>query len=590
MNIDDLILTQPFNLLAGFFLILSMIIFSFNIARVCKFHSEQYFNILIFYILIILVSSSLLFFLSIIGFQKIILRYAVIFFALINILIFIKNFYLLKIDLKNFFLLILLIFFCLSLIPPLDADSLDYHLSGPIEILKYGQFVIPSDFYWLHFRLVNSGEMMTLLGLILGSDSFGQMIQFSGLVIILINFYYLTKKLDIKFNYFVFILSMPVLISLISSHKPFLFQSSLILTSLVLSYDIFYRYNVSKFLIIVALLQFAVISKISFIIQAFPIFIFIFYLSFKNNKLKKIFLPSTAILILITIPLLLKNYIIWGEPFTPFFHFEGHEKQEYINSWLYSLVTGEYLILFSNNIFSSLKNLIIPFKPAEYSQVLGFGLISFIFLFNKKIFKDIIKNNFQIFLILGMFFIFIFLIIIGKGRPRFFLEIYYILGILICLNYKNIIKGYKYLNYILCFQLFLNVLACILSIYLFLPGILSSKSYKEVMNKYSHQYEISNWINDNTSDDTIVLYNNLRSRHVIKRKLISYYPKDGDFDEFLKQKNINYVIFNNEIKTQYNYESLCLGYINKKIFKLNTKNFLRPSWEMELKIFKNNCN
>ena len=79
--------------------------------------------------------------------------------------------------------------------------------------------------------------MMTLLGLILGSDVFGQIIQFSGLIIILINFHYLSKKLKINFNYL--ILYCPCLFySLISTHKPFLFQSSLILTSLVLCFDI----------------------------------------------------------------------------------------------------------------------------------------------------------------------------------------------------------------------------------------------------------------------------------------------------------------------------------------------------------------
>ena len=211
--------------------------------------------------------------------------------------------------------------------------------------------------------------------------------------------------------------------------------------------------------------------------------------------------------------------MIWSEPFTPFYHFQDDSRQEYINSWLDTLVAGEYLVKFPDNILSSLKNLIIPFKPAEYSQVLGFGLMSFVFLLKKKIFKKITKDHFQIFLLLSLIFVLLSLFFLGKGRPRFYLEVYYILGILVCINYKKISSNFKYFNIILSFQISLNLVAAILSIYLFLPGSFHPYIYKKIMNKYSHQYEISNWINKNTTQNSKFLYNNLRSRHAIKRDL-----------------------------------------------------------------------
>ena len=590
MNIDDIILIQPINLISGLFIVSSIIIFSLNLSTINSFHSQKYLNITLNYILSIIIFSTLLLIISLFVFHINILRNIIIFFLIINLLFYYKNFHLFQIKLSKLNIFILVIFFCLSLLPPLDADSLDYHLSGPIHLIEFEKFIKPKDFYWLHFRLVGSGEMMTFLGLILGSDVFGQIIQFSGIIIILINFYYLTSKLNVKFNYLIFILSLPVLLSLISSHKPFLFQSSLILTSIILCFDIYYKFSISKSLIIIIMLLFSIISKISFIVQAIPIFLCVFYLSIRNKNFKKILLFSLVFFILICSPTFLKNYIIWSEPLTPFFHLQDHENQKYIDSWLYALVTGEYLVLFPSNILSSLKNLIIPFKPAEYSQVLGIGLISFILLLKKKVIKSILRNDFQIFLVLNLLFVFISLILIGKGRPRFFLEIYYILGILLAMNYNKILKSYKYLNRVLSLQLLINLSAAVISIYLFLPASFHHNTYKTIMNKYSHQYEISNWINKNTKENTNFIYNNLRSRHAIKRNFTSYFAKDGDFESFMKENKIDYVVFNEDLKELYNYNSDCLNYVDKKTFNQSTKNFLRPSWKMKLEIYKNNCN
>ena len=71
-----------------------------------------------------------------------------------------------------------------SLGPPTDADSLDYHLGVPLDILRHHQDYPRLD--WLHARLVGLGEYLNLLGLAGGTDIFGATLQFSGLVIGLI--------------------------------------------------------------------------------------------------------------------------------------------------------------------------------------------------------------------------------------------------------------------------------------------------------------------------------------------------------------------------------------------------------------------
>lgn len=588
MNINNFILVSPLGSISGIILFLSVLFFSANISSFKKIFDNKIFNKLIYFILTIIALSTLTFYLAIIGFNLQFLRSILILFIIINFIFYIKNYNSTKIEIPKIFILIIFILFLLALLPPLDADSLDYHFSGPLEILKFEKILKPSDFYWLHFRLLSSGEMMSLLGLALGSYSFGQLIQFSGLIIILINFLYLSKRNKYKFNYFIFILSLPILISLISSHKPTLFQSSIIFTSIVLCLDLYEKYSRLKVLIIFALLEFAVISKISFIIPAIPVFLFALYIIISNKKIFQEFLVLIPLSIFLLAPLPLKNYLTWGEPLTPFYHFYDHEKQNYIDLWLNHLVVGEYKSSFSN-IFSSIKNLIIPFKLSEFSQVLGIGFLSFIFLLNKKILKKILKNKFQIFLFIEIFFILISLFLIGKGRPRFYLEIYLIFGLLISINYENIYKKYILFNYLLCLQLALVFLASIISIYFYLPGSFNHSQYDRIMNKYSHQYEVSIWINEKTKKNSTVLYNNLRSRHAIKRNLVSFFNYDGDFNKFLKKNNVDYVVFNDELKTLYNYSSLCLNFVEKKRFKEYTKNFLREPKETDLEIFKNKC-
>jgi hypothetical protein len=78
-------------------------------------------------------------------------------------------------------LLGLLLVACLA--PPTEPDALDYHLSAPVRWLVHGG--IRHDDWWMSYREANVGEGLVALGLSVGSDIFGQLCSWLGLVLIL---------------------------------------------------------------------------------------------------------------------------------------------------------------------------------------------------------------------------------------------------------------------------------------------------------------------------------------------------------------------------------------------------------------------
>ena len=67
----------------------------------------------------------------------------------------------------------------MSLAPPTDADSLDYHLGVPVALLIHGGIAVTPE--WLHSRLAGGQEMLNALGLAGGTDNFGAVLQFAGM-------------------------------------------------------------------------------------------------------------------------------------------------------------------------------------------------------------------------------------------------------------------------------------------------------------------------------------------------------------------------------------------------------------------------
>lgn len=198
--------------------------------------------------------------------------------------------------LNLFIKLLLAAYGLLALCPITNADSLDYHIGVAIEILNQGK--MPAFFGWFHGRLAGSGEVLNALGLAIGAEQFGSLLQFSGLLGIygILAFYSFMEKVSVNSVWrkiiIIAFLSSPVLVFLVSSSKPQLLQIGMTSFAVVLLLEIILKAKTDKnklsiFVLICMLIMSATQAKF-----------FIFFVSIFNRVLLSNFIRFCKIIYL----------------------------------------------------------------------------------------------------------------------------------------------------------------------------------------------------------------------------------------------------------------------------------------------------
>ena len=112
---------------------------------------------------------------------------------------------------KYLVLFTITILFLLSLSPNTHGDLLGYHFVVAKKILSFsdGYFSTLTHF---HSLLAGSGEIMIAIGLYFGSEQFGNLVQFSGLISI----FGIFKKINNnnKYYYLLLVLTSPIILFL----------------------------------------------------------------------------------------------------------------------------------------------------------------------------------------------------------------------------------------------------------------------------------------------------------------------------------------------------------------------------------------
>jgi len=220
------------------------------------------------------------------------------------------------------FVVILLGLALLSFAPVTNADSLDYHLFTAKHLLEYGSF--PTYLTNFHSTYVSGpGEIMIALGLAIGSEQFGSILQCAGLISIL----GILKKYKAPYIFYIILFSSPVIIFFVSSLKPQLFTIcssvfafSLIFLSKFNKKSFLNNYETKKIILILTILFSSITIKFSFILSSF---LLTAVLIIKNFNLKKIISILQIIIIvyfLIVFPSILWKYINFGGNFFELFY------------------------------------------------------------------------------------------------------------------------------------------------------------------------------------------------------------------------------------------------------------------------------
>lgn len=604
LSIYDVVLSYPFDLITSLILFFFFITLSYIFSKRKKILKDQGLNFLFFYLALLAMTSQILLFISFIYYDYLIIRsFMWIIIIVFTVIYFQEIKEVLKICLSffnknNFLFFILLSFFLISILPTLDADSLDYHLGFGLDIIN--NKLIQSREDWLHFRLAGSGEFLNLLGLTFGGRNFGQLLQFSSCLILLISINSLNfqkirgiKNSNIIKNINLLLFSSPIILVLMFSQKYQFFGSSLVFYSFTLIY--FYLDSRNKFFLYTAclVLCFLVTLKHSYIITALIVFAILIFKTIKNNHLFSLLKILIIGFLFLNLPFFLKNLYFYNDPISPLLeHFKFNADQDIVN-FSQSIKIADEKISFLNFPFF----IISFFIPLSKSTILHFfGLPALALLFAISCRSS--KLNFFLYYIL---FSFLFFVLIGHDSLRYYVDLIFV-SILVCkLSLKKLNKNY-YFKKLIKINKIQSLAILILNIILFMlyvPKGFNDKNYEKILSKFAPHFNEIKWIETNVPKEAIVISENVRSNALYSRKFVSqdvikYFNKySKDYENIFKKFNINYVILDFPIKDKFKdyYKKCALKKSEKrKIFELKTKNPLskyRIKYEMIL--FKNQC-
>ena len=157
------------------------------------------------------------------------------------------------------------------------ADALDYHYGVPLYLLNFNE--VPSPYLWVHGASAGNGEFVNSLAIFLGTDNFGTLLQLFSLIFFLL---FLKERVQSKKKLlflYIFILSSPTLLQLISGPKFLLFPQVLTATALFIILEK-KKIESVDFIFIGILLMGASQFKLSFLLSGSIIGTFLFLKSF----------------------------------------------------------------------------------------------------------------------------------------------------------------------------------------------------------------------------------------------------------------------------------------------------------------------
>ena len=431
-----------------------------------------------------------------------------------------------KLD-EKIILFFLFILFLISILPLSDADSISIYQYLPTTIFLKGLNSIDLN-QNLEFTLLSNTEILLIISPILKSDNFG-----SQLNLITLLFFIILNFRNHK-NFSLILLSCPLIIYFISTQKLQLFFAILFLLLFILINKNLIKKK-SELFILTLLLTFYSSGKISYILFTIPLFLYFFYLNFKNWKI--IILYSSICFFLVYAPLLFLKHEYFGNIFAPFFDNLLGKSSEIYNAFTYSIRSSEGWI--SNPYdYSVYLRPFISFDLAKLSSSLG--LIFLLMLINLKLNK---KTKFiPIIMILLV-------IITGQILPRYYFESF----LLLAYYYQPKKLFSRLLIYCQLSAIFLISIIFIYFAYIKFDVIKDKSKY---MNRFSYSffnaqqlklYDLDGNILDFRLDrHSVFLSDNIFSLRYLNVLNLYNDKNEQNLNNFIMDNSIKYLIVNNK--------------------------------------------
>lgn len=490
-----------------------------------------------------------------------------------------ENFYL-NFDFRSSSISLILVFLILgyallALAPVTSSDSLDYHIGVPIEILNTGLIFNTPE--WFHSRLSGSGEVLNALGLSIGAEQFGSILQFVGLmgVVGLILDVELPEKLGSRRDselltiLSLLVLSAPLIVFLVSSSKFQLLPVSM--TTLAISLIFFpSRRNltsidsIKSFFLICILVMVASQMKINYQLSGGLIGLFALLQMYQ----KKIIWQSSIIILLVAFITIVPVIIIKSQIYSA-------DLIEVILSPLPGDLPG--LKDFEASIRNAQEtkilfpfSFILPSSIGTITTIIGFGALIVLFFRPEN-------DKWLILLIIFLIFVFILILVLGPRSSRSYLEPYFWSLIAVSLQNENrlFFKFRKIIKPLVIIQSLFVILICWYGVINLSPGGFSSFSRDTVMSKSANGYELMKWVDEILPAESVILSSH-RSMALVPRKSVSldwlnYFKPDADdisqFINLIDKKNVTHILlYKSQINANTPHYKIFYNCINDKKF------------------------
>ncbi len=396
-------------------------------------------------------------------------------------------------------LAILAFYLILSITPATDADSLDYHLGFPLEIIRKGGLYFKLE--WKHSRVIGLGEFINLIGLIIRTDNIGSSLNFISLCFLCLVTYNYTSNKQINILLTLVILSTPLLIQLIPNQKPQFYGVCAIVIPII-SIIKYIGINSKELFVIIGSVFFAISLKYSFYVSGGISLLFIIYTM--KNRLPINILYCIFLYLIFLFPLHYLKYNIFGDPISPMlsmFINNGPVEHQFYNEFK----SG-------SDGFAMPFGFFVPKSAGNLSTIAGVGILT---LFGVNKIRQQSRKYFVFSLIL-FFAIFIF----GQNVSRSYFEPLIILyiGIFISINLKP--KKLMFINLIIYFQLLFIFISTAAGLYTLFPSLISNKYREDIMKYTAHNYSVMSWIDEKIPKDSCII-SDFRSTALIPRDFVA---------------------------------------------------------------------
>ncbi len=397
----------------------------------------------------------------------------------------------------------LFLFFLCVLGPPTDADSLDYHIGFPLDILRNGGIVVSPD--WFHSRVIGLGEYLNLLGLGLRSDNLGAVLQFSGLCWLC--WLVINSAVNSKNHSFLLklILSAPVLLFLIPNQKP-QFIGSVAIVAAAISVVGVKKLETSTLVLALGSLFFAMSLKYPFYLTGSGVLLFICYKAQKSQRLMACIGCSIIFYLGFLFPFHLGNFINYGDPISPLL-------SPILSPDGYEYKKLRLLSDFAKPGFEMPWGLLFPRSLGVIPTVIGGGLLVVFFIGQ-------LEEKTREYLILSAYCLMI-VLLLGVGLSRYFLESYFflVMGLGACQQLRT--KGIRLYSGCLSLQLLGVMFSLVVGAYVLFPGALSFPLREQTMMSAAHRYSAMRWLHKNLPENSFLI-SDFRSSALLPRPFLAF--------------------------------------------------------------------